>query len=110
MNYGISAKFKKAKPGDLFMETVAQNAAGPINPEPRVLIFNNIIFSNSATKPDRIKFTCRETEKTVHINADDRYGRYPKLTDSKIDALVARRDQLKAEMECIEHVLRLINY
>lgn len=106
----VSAKFLKAKPGDLFMQTVAQTKTGPVREEPKVLRFVEIIeqtfdLASKWKKPDMVKFEYVESGIPLIIHADDRYGLYPRLDSMKLSKMEQRKAQLLAELETINSVL-----
>lgn len=104
----VSAKFAKAKSGDWFAETMASN--GPTRP--RLLMFSHVMEPENKSIGARVNvrnvcFLERDGQgatRAVEVDADDRYGRYPKV-DAKFAAKVfSRHAELKAELEKYEHM------
>lgn len=98
----ISKKFQSAVEGELFMETVAGGSA-----QPEVLVFRKVTKTGDWT--GTVTFEGVQSEAEYVVDADDRYGRYPKLTDAKIADLRARRADLAAELAKYDHILSQVD-
>lgn len=96
----IAAKFLKAKPGSIFMETVAETIAHVA--QPRLLRF----FKLSAAGAHFIVLGSGEE---LVVDADDRYGRYPALTKKRHQDMLDRKAALEADLARYNHILNKIN-
>lgn len=104
----VSAKFTKAKSGDWFAETMA--TAGP--PRPRLLMFSHVMSPEKASIGARVNVqnVCflervgQGTTRVVEVDADDRYGLYPKVDAKFVSKVFARHAELKAELGKYEHM------
>lgn len=109
----VSSKFKKAKPGDLFHDTVAtQRSDIGKTVKPRVLVFvklteEDYTYPNSTytVKRGKVHFVDRSAGTEVTVDADDRYGYYPRLDKSAVEKLQRRRAELAAELAKYDHLL-----
>lgn len=89
----ISAKFKKAKKGDMFYES--PNAYD----EPRVWRFVRLTAPISTFKEPYVVFESLDGRETFSISADDRYGHFPPLTVGNANKILKRLDDLHAELK-----------
>lgn len=108
----ISAKFLKAKPGDLFHDTVAGTLNNAPGNKPRVLVFQKLTeedytYPNSThtIKVGKVHFIVRSTGEEHVAPADDRYGYYPRLDKKAVEKLEMRRRELAAELAKYDHLL-----
>ncbi|AMQ66031.1 hypothetical protein AAY80_248 [Stenotrophomonas phage vB_SmaS-DLP_6] len=106
-----SGKFKKAKQGDLFMESVGTSIE--TSETPRLLVFQGRLlrkaqrWTNDPKLYDLpfVHFKVALTGEDVFAEADDRYGRYPRLDNSQEGKLRARLAEIKAQAATYEHIL-----
>lgn len=101
----VSNKFTQAKPGELFMDSLANTMEN--HGQPRVLVFHGLVDTNSDYP--QVKFIDRETGKELLVNADDRYGLYPRLDGKQLKKIVDRRAQLAAELSKYDYLLAQCN-
>ena len=95
-----SKKFQKALVGDVFMDTVGTSVRGPNHDNPRVLIFEG--WETEST----IKFRELGSYATFSVDADDRYGFYPRLDAKQTEKLIKRREELKDEIRRYDCILK----
>lgn len=106
-----SGKFKKAKPGDLFMESVGTSIE--TSATPRLLIFQDRVirkaqrWTNDPKLYDMgfVHFKVALTGEDLFAHADDVYGRYPRLDASQETKLRGRLAEMKAQVATYEHLL-----
>lgn len=106
-----SGKFKKAKPGDLFMESVGTSIT--TSETPRVLVFVERVIrrerrwlgSEKLSDLPFVHFKVALTGEDIFAEADDRYGRYPRLDAAQEGKLRARLAELKAQAATYEFLL-----
>lgn len=107
----VSNKFLKAKPGDLFHDTVAGTVNNAPGNKPRVLVFVKLVeedytYPNGSTiKVGKVHFIDRSAGTEVVAPADDRYGYYPRLDKKAVEKLEMRRKEIAAELAKYDHLL-----
>ncbi len=58
---------------------------------------------------DRIIFKVLSTKEIIEVDADDRYGYYPKLTESKKEDMRRHMENIKAELETYQFLVDQFN-
>lgn len=110
--YSFSGKFKKAKAGDLFMESVGTSIE--TSPKPRLLVFQGLVEREAprwAGEPDKlfkqgfVHFKIALTGEDLFVHGDDVYGKYPRLDVSQEQKLRQRLEDLEAQVATYNHIL-----
>lgn len=94
-----SSKWLKAKTGQWVIETLARD-----NDKPKLFRFCRLMPNGK-----EVELWDVVADKAVLVDADDRYGHYPIINQSKVDEIVSREFDLRREADKYGHILDLID-
>ena len=100
----ISSKFKKAKRGQYFYETLSSTSQ-----EPRLLRFMGLTHCAKVAYRDEVIFEVVGTLERIIVDADDRYGRYPPLSGPNLVKIRNQRNQLADDLAKYDFLLHQIH-